>query len=111
MVAERMRVHRHLGMGVRTKVPRTLRADGPVAQRGIFGRARDDADVFGRGQPFSPCRTERSRRSLIREISPNMEWSEWPVIGGAMSRSVPRDQVRLYDPGSAVQADNSGRVP
>ena len=56
-VAERMRVHRHLGMGVRTKVPRTLRADGPVAQRGIFGRARDDADVFGHGQPFSPCRT------------------------------------------------------
>ena len=28
-----------------------------------------------------------------------------------MSRSLPRDQVRLYDPGSAVQAHNSGRVP
>jgi len=28
-----------------------------------------------------------------------------------MSRSLPRDQVQLYDPGSAVQAHNSGRVP
>ena len=28
-----------------------------------------------------------------------------------LSRSLPRDQVRLYDPGSAVQAHNSGRVP
>jgi hypothetical protein len=28
-----------------------------------------------------------------------------------LSRSLPRDQVRLYDPGSAVQVHNSGRVP
>jgi len=40
-----MRVHRNLGMGVRAEVSRTLRANGPVAQRGAFGGARDDADV------------------------------------------------------------------
>src|SRR5215831_8712585 len=69
-------------MCVRTKVSRTLRADGPVAQRCTFGRARDDPDVLAHGQPFSTSTMSAVVRS--DQSAPIREWSERPAICGSI---------------------------
>jgi len=42
-----VRVHRHLGMIVRTEELCAFDADGPVAESRAFGGAGNDADVLG----------------------------------------------------------------
>src|SRR6516165_123955 len=83
VVGDRMRMQRHLRMCVRAKVSGTLRADGPVAQRGAFGRAGDDPDVLAHGQPLSTSAMPAVVGS--DESAPIREWSEWPVIYGSIA--------------------------
>ena len=45
VLAEGVRVHRHLRMSVRTEEPLTLHANGLVAERGAFRGTSHDTDV------------------------------------------------------------------
>ena len=46
ILAERVRMHRHLGMGVRAEELRAFSTDRAIAKRGAFGGAGDDTDML-----------------------------------------------------------------
>jgi len=56
IAGERRRMHGDLRVGMRAEQGRTLRADGPIAERRSFRRAADDTDVTGHGDG-SPWRS------------------------------------------------------